>query len=202
MERLGLGPEVALAHNPRLTYGRATGYGQDGPLAAIPGHDINYISVAGALGAIARQGERPLLPLNLLADYGGGGMLLAFGIVCAVMEARGSGEGQVVDAAMVDGAALLTTAVHGWSADGSWSDEPGTNTLDSGAHFYEVYETLDGGYVTVGALAAAVECGPRRASRAPPRRSTPMGQAALARAQAAVRRDLQNSNAGRMGRAA
>jgi alpha-methylacyl-CoA racemase len=152
MERLGLGPQVVLARNPRLVYGRMTGYGQQGPMAGVPGHDINYISIAGALGAIARRGERPLFPLNLLGDYGGGGMLLAFGVVCALLEARASGRGQVVDAAMVDGAALLTTVFHGLRAAGLWSDEPGTNVLDSGAHFYEVYETADGGHVAVGAL--------------------------------------------------
>ena len=152
MERLGLGPEEALARNPRLVYGRMTGYGQDGPMANVAGHDINYISVAGALGAIARNGDRPLFPLNLLGDYGGGGMLLAFGVVCGVLESRSSGEGQVVDAAMVDGAALLTTIFHGLRAGGVWTDEPGTNVLDSGAHFYEVYETADGGHVSVGAL--------------------------------------------------
>ena len=152
MERLGLGPDVALARNPRLVYGRMTGYGQDGPLAAVPGHDINYIAVAGVLGAIARAGERPLFPLNLLGDYGGGGTLLAFGIVCGVLEARASGAGQVVDAAMVDGAALLSTVVHGMRAGGVWSDTPGTNTLDSGAPFYEVYATADGRHVAVGAI--------------------------------------------------
>jgi alpha-methylacyl-CoA racemase len=152
MERLGLGPDVVLERNPRLVYGRMTGYGQSGPMAGVPGHDINYISLAGALGAIARRGERPLFPLNLLGDYGGGGMLLAFGLVCALLEARGSGRGQVVDAAMVDGTALLTTIFHGLRAGGLWSDEPGTNVLDSGAHFYEVYETADGGHVAVGAL--------------------------------------------------
>lgn len=152
MERLGLGPDVALARNPRLVYGRMTGYGQDGPLAQTPGHDINYIAIAGVLGAIARRGERPLFPLNLVGDYGGGGMLLAFGIVCGVLEARLSGEGQVVDAAMVDGAALLSTLVHGMRAGGVWFDEPGTNVLDSGAHFYEVYATADGRHVAVGAL--------------------------------------------------
>ena len=152
MERLGLGPEVALARNERLVYGRMTGFGQNGPMAHSAGHDINYISVAGVLGAIARRGERPLFPLNLLSDYGGGGMLLAFGIVCGVVEARASGHGQVIDAAMVDGAALLSTAIHGLRAGGVWSDDPGTNVLDSGAHFYEVYETSDGGYIAVGAI--------------------------------------------------
>jgi alpha-methylacyl-CoA racemase len=152
MERLGLGPDVVLARNPRIVYGRMTGYGQEGPMAKVAGHDVNYISIAGALGPIARQGERPLFPLNLLGDYGGGAMFLAFGVVCGVLEARGSGQGQVVDAAMVDGAALLTTIFHGLSAGGIWTDPPGTNVLDSGAHFYEVYETSDGGYVAVGAI--------------------------------------------------
>jgi alpha-methylacyl-CoA racemase len=152
MERLGLGPDVLLHRNPRLVYGRVTGYGQDGPLASVPGHDINYISIAGVLGAIAREGERPLFPLNLIGDYGGGGMLLAFGILCAVYEARSSGQGQVVDAAMVDGAALLSTSIHALRALGHWDGEPGTNVLDSGAHFYEVYETADGGHIAVGAI--------------------------------------------------
>ncbi len=152
MERLGLGPEVMLSRNPRLVYGRMTGYGQDGPMAQVAGHDINYISVAGALGAIRREGERPMFPLNLVADYGGGGMLLAFGAVCALLEARASGRGQVIDAAMVDGAALLTNIFHGLRAGGLWQEPPGTNVLDSGAHFYDVYETADGGHVAVGAL--------------------------------------------------
>jgi alpha-methylacyl-CoA racemase len=152
MERLGLGPDVVLARNPRLVYGRMTGYGQEGPMARVAGHDINYISLAGALAPIARHGERPLFPLNLLGDYGGGGMFLAFGVVCGVLEARTSGQGQVVDAAMVDGAAVLTTIFHGLHSSGVWTDPPGTNVLDSGAHFYEVYETSDGGYVSVGAI--------------------------------------------------
>jgi alpha-methylacyl-CoA racemase len=152
MERLGLGPEQALLRNPRLVYGRVTGYGQSGPLAQVAGHDVNYIALAGVLGAIARRGERPLFPLNLVGDYGGGGMLLAFGILCGLLEARTSGRGQVVDAAMVDGAALQSALIHGLRAAGMWSDEPGTNVLDSGAHFYEVYETADGRYVAVGAL--------------------------------------------------
>ncbi|MCW3011394.1 MAG: carnitine dehydratase [Solirubrobacterales bacterium] len=152
MERLGLGPADTAAVNPKLVYGRMTGYGQDGPMANVAGHDINYIAVAGALGGMARRGERPLAPLNLVGDYGGGGMLLAFGVVCGVLEARVSGRGQVVDAAMVDGAALLTSLFHGLRAGGMWKDEPGTNLLDSGAPFYEVYATADGGHVAVGAI--------------------------------------------------
>jgi alpha-methylacyl-CoA racemase len=152
MERLGLGPEDLLARNARLVYGRMTGYGQDGPMASVAGHDINYISIAGVLGAMRRQGERPMFPLNLVGDFGGGGMLLALGLVCAILEARTSGSGQVVDAAMVDGAAVLSTLFHALRSAGMWSDEPGTNLLDSGAHFYEVYETADGGHVAVGAL--------------------------------------------------
>jgi alpha-methylacyl-CoA racemase len=152
MERLGLGPDDVLARNPRIVYGRMTGYGQEGPMSRVPGHDINYISLAGALGPIARRGERPLFPLNLVGDYGGGGMFLAFGVVCALLEARSSGQGQVVDAAMVDGAALLTNPFHGLRAAGVWKDEPGTNVLDSGAHFYEVYTCSDGGHIAVGAI--------------------------------------------------
>lgn len=152
MERFGLGPDELFTCNERLVYGRATGYGQYGPLAAVAGHDINYISVAGALGAIRRSGGKPLFPLSLLGDFGGGGMLLAFGVVCAVLEARASGRGQVVDAAMVEGTALLTTAFHALRNAGDWNDEAGTNALDSGSHFYEVYEALDGGYVAVGAV--------------------------------------------------
>jgi alpha-methylacyl-CoA racemase len=151
-ERLGLGPDTVLERNPRLVYARMTGYGQAGPWAARAGHDINYISLAGALGAIAREGERPLFPLNLLGDFGGGGMLLALGVVSAVLHARATGEGQVVDVAMVDGAALLTTMIQGLRQAGMWSDVAGTNLLDSGAPFYEVYETADGRHVAVGAL--------------------------------------------------
>jgi alpha-methylacyl-CoA racemase len=152
MERLGLGPEEALARQPRLVYGRMTGYGQAGPMSGVAGHDINYIALSGALGAIARHGERPLFPLNLLGDFGGGGLLLAFGVVCALREVAVSGQGQVVDASMVDGAALLTTFIHGLRQGGRWTDTPGTNLLDSGAHFYEVYECADGGHVAVGAI--------------------------------------------------
>jgi alpha-methylacyl-CoA racemase len=152
MEKLGLGPDEALKANPRLVYGRMTGYGQDGPMSSVAGHDINYISLAGALGTFARQGERPLFPLNMVADYGGGGMMLAFGVVCALLEARSSGQGQVVDAAMVEGSAVLTTIIHAMRNVGLWRDEAGTNLLDSGAHFYEVYEASDGGHIAVGAI--------------------------------------------------
>ena len=152
MERLGLGPDEVLERNGRLVYGRMTGYGQDGPLSAVAGHDINYISIAGALGSFARRGERPLFPLNMMGDFGGGGMMLAFGVVCALLEARASGQGQVVDAAMVEGSAVLMTLIHAMHATGLWSDEPGTNVLDSGAHFYEVYEASDGGHIAVGAI--------------------------------------------------
>ncbi len=152
MERLGLGPDVCLARNARLVYGRMTGWGQDGPLAQAAGHDINYISIAGALGPIGRRGEAPVPPLNLVGDFGGGGMFLAFGMVCALLEAQRSGRGQVVDAAMVDGAATLMAMMHGFRAMGVWSDERGTNLLDTGAHFYDVFETRDGEYVSIGSI--------------------------------------------------
>jgi alpha-methylacyl-CoA racemase len=151
MERLGLGPDEVLARRPELVYGRMTGYGQDGPMASVAGHDINYISVAGVLGAFKRDGGRPLPPLNVVGDFGGGGMLLALGILAGVLEARVSGHGQVVDAAMVDGSALLVGLFHGLQAAGMWG-RPGTNFLDTGAHFYEVYATSDGGHVAVGAI--------------------------------------------------
>ncbi len=152
VERLGLGPEVCLARNPRLVYGRMTGWGQDGPLAKAAGHDINYIALAGALDAIGRAGEAPVPPLNLVGDFGGGGMLLAFGILAALVERGHSGKGQVIDAAMVDGAAILMAIFHGMRASGFWSDERGTNMLDTGAHFYDVYETADGKYVSIGSI--------------------------------------------------
>jgi alpha-methylacyl-CoA racemase len=152
MERLGLGPDECLARNPRLVYGRMTGWGQEGPLAHAPGHDIDYIALAGVLASIGRRGQPPTPPVNLAGDYGGGGMLLAFGLVCGLLEARGSGRGQVVDAAMVDGSALLASALYGLHAAGVWSDERGSNVLDSGAHFYDVYETADGRWLAVGAI--------------------------------------------------
>jgi alpha-methylacyl-CoA racemase len=152
MERLGLGPEVALARNPRLVYGRMTGWGQEGPLAPRAGHDINYIALAGVLNAFGRRGEAPVPPLNLVGDFGGGGMLLGFGIACALVEAGRSGKGQVVDAAMVDGASLLAAMFSGFLASGSWSEERGTNILDTGAPWYDVYETKDGKYISIGAI--------------------------------------------------
>src|SRR5438270_11906222 len=152
MERLGLGPEECLARNPRLVYGRMTGWGQDGPLAHAAGHDINYIAIAGALNNFARKGERPVPPLNMVGDFGGGGLLLAFGLVCGLLEAQRSGRGQVVDAAMVDGANILMTMIYAFMAQGIWQDDPGTNMLDTGAHFYDVYETADDKFVAVGAI--------------------------------------------------
>jgi alpha-methylacyl-CoA racemase len=152
VERIGLGPGVCLERHPRLIYGRITGYGREGPLAAEAGHDINYISVAGALDPIGRRGEAPVPPLNLVADFGGGGMLLAMGILAAVYERTRSGLGQVVDAAMVDGAALLTTMFHQIRGMSLWHDERGTNSMDGGSHYYNVYKTSDGEFVSVGAM--------------------------------------------------
>jgi alpha-methylacyl-CoA racemase len=152
MERLGLGPDAALARNPKLVYGRMTGWGQTGPLAARAGHDINYIALAGVLHAFGRSGQAPVPPLNLVGDFGGGGMLLAFGIASGLLEASRSGRGQVVDAAMVEGASLLAAMFHGFLAAGQWSDARGANVLDTGAPWYEVYETSDGQYVAVGAI--------------------------------------------------
>ncbi len=152
MERLGLGPEVLLAANRKLVYGRMTGWGQDGPLAPRSGHDINYIALSGALHAIGRAGGAPVPPLNLVGDFGGGGMLLAFGVACALAESQRSGSGQVVDAAMVEGASLLSTMFWGLKAGGKWSDLRGDNILDSGAPWYDTYETLDRKFVAVGAI--------------------------------------------------
>ena len=152
MERLGLGPDVLLARNPRLVYGRMTGWGQHGPLAARAGHDINYIALSGALHAIGRAGEAPVPPLNLVGDFGGGGMLLAFGIACGIIEARSSGRGQVVDAAMLDGASLLATMFSGLLASKQWSEMRGENVLDSGAPWYDTYATKDGRHIAIGAI--------------------------------------------------
>jgi alpha-methylacyl-CoA racemase len=152
MERLGLGPEVCLAANPKLVFGRMTGWGQDGPMAKVAGHDINYIALAGALHAFGRAGQQPTPPINMVGDFGGGGMLMAFGMVCALLEAQKSGQGQVVDAAMIDGSALLMTMIWAYRAMGVWKDERGVNTLDTGAFFYDTYETSDGKYFAVGAI--------------------------------------------------
>src|ERR1700677_2371640 len=154
-ERLGFGPDVCLEANPRLVYARMTGWGQDGPLATTAGHDIDYIAISGALSIVGRAGERPLPPVNLAGDFGGGGMLLAIGILAALLERQGSGRGQVIDAAMVDGSALLTAMFHGLRAGGTWQDERGTNLIDGGAPFYATYQTADGGYLAVGALEPA-----------------------------------------------
>lgn len=152
MERLGLGPDQCLAANPRLVYGRMTGWGQGGTFASMAGHDLNYIALSGALHAIGRHGQPPTPPLNLVGDFGGGALYLAFGVLAAVMSARGSGRGQVVDAAMVDGAASLMTAIYGLQGAGLHGDERGTNTLDSGAPFYDVYACADGEYLAVAPL--------------------------------------------------
>jgi len=153
-ERLGLGPDDCLARNPRLIYGRMTGWGQEGPLAHAAGHDINYIALSGALHSIGRKGEAPVPPLNLVGDFGGGALYLALGVVAGLLEAGKSGQGQVVDAAMVDGAASLMTLIYGMHGSGIWNNERGDNILDTGAHYYDVYETKDGKYVAIGAIEA------------------------------------------------
>ena len=153
-ERLGLGPDHCLARNPRLIYGRMTGWGQEGPLAHASGHDINYIALSGALHSIGRKGEAPVPPLNLVGDFGGGALYLALGVVAGLLEAQKSGQGQVVDAAMVDGAASLMTLIYGMHGLGVWNNERGDNILDTGAHYYDVYETRDGKYVSIGAIEA------------------------------------------------
>lgn len=152
MERLGLGPDECLERNQRLVYGRMTGWGQAGPLSQSAGHDINYISLTGVLHAIGRYGEKPVLPLNLVGDFGGGALFLALGMVCALLEAGQSGKGQVVDAAMTDGSALLMSLFHSLRAQGEWTLARGRNLLDGGAPFYDVYETSDGKYISIGSL--------------------------------------------------
>lgn len=151
-ERLGLGPEDCAARNPKLVYGRMTGWGQTGPYASMAGHDINYIALSGTLDMIGRRGESPLPPMNLVGDFGGGGMFLAFGVVCALLEATRSGQGQVVDAAMVDGSAVLAAMIHGMRSVGTWAPERGTNLIDTGAWFYDVYETSDDRYISLGSI--------------------------------------------------
>jgi len=152
MERLGIGPDICLARNPRLIYGRMTGWGQTGPLAQAAGHDINYIAISGVLHAVGRLGEGPVPPINVAGDFGGGALYLALGVVCGLLEAKGSGRGQVIDAAMVDGAASLITFVYGMLAAGHWCDERGVNFIDGGAHFYDVYACADGKYICIGAI--------------------------------------------------
>jgi alpha-methylacyl-CoA racemase len=154
-ERLGFGPDVCLGRNPALVYARMTGWGQDGPLAPTAGHDIDYIAISGALSMVGRAGERPVPPVNLTGDFGGGGMLLALGVLAALLERGQSGQGQVVDAAMVDGSALLTAMFHGLTASGNWNAERGSNLIDGGAPYYDTYETADGEYLAVGALEPA-----------------------------------------------
>jgi alpha-methylacyl-CoA racemase len=152
MERLGLGPDALLAIYPKLVFGRMTGFGQEGPLAAAAGHDIDYIALSGALHCIGRKGEAPVPPLNLVGDFGGGGMFLAFGVVCALLEAQKSGKGQVVDAAMVDGSATLMALMYGLYSQGAWKDERGVNVLDTGSPYYNTYRTKDGKWLAVGAI--------------------------------------------------
>jgi len=152
MERLGLGPDTLLADNAKLVCGRMTGWGQDGPYANMAGHDINYIALSGALHAIGRKGEKPVPPLNLVGDFGGGGMMLAFGVLAALLNAQRTGQGQVVDAAMTEGSAMLMATIYSLRAQRRWHDERGVNLLDSASHFYDSYETSDGKYISVGAI--------------------------------------------------
>ncbi len=152
MERLGLGPDILLADNPRLVFGRMTGWGQTGPYAPSAGHDINYIALAGALHSYGRAGDKPTPPVNAVGDFGGGGMMMAFGMLAGILSARSTGKGQVVDCAMVDGAAILSAMTYTFLGSGMWRDERGVNMLDTGAHFYDTYETADGKYVSIGSI--------------------------------------------------
>ncbi|MEC8178720.1 MAG: CaiB/BaiF CoA-transferase family protein [Pseudomonadota bacterium] len=152
MERLGLGPDVLLADNPKLIYGRMTGWGQTGPYAPYAGHDINYIALAGALAHFGRAGEKPTPPINMVGDFGGGGMMLAFGMVSALLNVARGGEGQVIDAAMTDGTAVLMSMIHGMANQGVWREDLGANLLDTGAHFYDTYETADDKFVSIGSI--------------------------------------------------
>jgi alpha-methylacyl-CoA racemase len=151
-ERLGLGPDLLLSENPKLVYGRMTGWGQSGPRAHTAGHDINYIALSGVLDCVGRAGDKPTPPVNLIGDFGGGGMLLAFGMLAAILHSQKSGEGQVIDCAMVDGSALLASMIWSFAAQGVWSDKRGSNTLDTGAHFYDTYACADGGHVSIGPI--------------------------------------------------
>jgi alpha-methylacyl-CoA racemase len=152
MERLGLGPDVLLADNPRLVYGRMTGWGQDGPMAPLAGHDINYIALAGALHTYGAAGGKPQFPVNAVGDFGGGGMVMAFGVLAGVLSAQRTGKGQVIDCAMVDGAAIISAMTWTFFGNGQWKDERGTNLLDGGAHFYDTYETSDGKWIALGSI--------------------------------------------------
>jgi crotonobetainyl-CoA:carnitine CoA-transferase CaiB-like acyl-CoA transferase len=200
MERLGLGPDALLAANPKLVYGRMTGWGQTGPLASRAGHDIDYIALAGVLHAIGHEGSRPVPPLNLVGDFGGGGMLLAFGIACALLETRTSGRGQVVDAAMIEGAGLLSTMLWGLHAAHRWSDARGVNVLDSGAPWYDTYATRDGKFFAIGAIEPKfyVELlqRPRARGRAVAGATRPQW---LARAARALRPSVRTEDARRVG---
>lgn len=152
IERMGIGPEVLLAINPKLVIGRMTGWGQEGPMAPLAGHDINYIALSGALHTYGRKGEKPIFPVNAVGDFGGGGMMLAFGVVAGILHARSGGAGQVVDCAMIDGAAILSAMTYTFLGNGQWRDERGVNLLDSGTHFYDTYETSDGKYISLGSI--------------------------------------------------
>jgi alpha-methylacyl-CoA racemase len=152
MERLGLGPDVLLGDNPKLVYGRMTGWGQDGPYAPAAGHDINYIALSGVLGALGRSGEKPTPPINLVGDFGGGAMMLAFGMVSGLLAVKNGAPGQVIDCAMTDGSALLMAMMWGFRATGMWAEKRGANLLDTGAPFYDTYETADGGFVAIGSI--------------------------------------------------
>ena len=152
MERLGLGPAVCMTRNKKLVYGRMTGWGQYGPLSQAAGHDINYISLTGALNAVGREGEVPVHPLNLVGDFGGGALYLAMGVLAAIIEAKSSGRGQIVDCAMTDGSASLMSMFYGMKSMGGWSEERGTNAIDTGSHYYNVYETADGKYISIGSI--------------------------------------------------
>ena len=151
-DRLGLGPDTCFERNPKLVYGRMTGWGQEGPMAMAAGHDINYIALTGALSAIGTAGGAPVPPLNLVGDFGGGALYLAFGVCAALLESQKSGQGQVIDAAMVDGAASLSAAIYGIHGSGTWNEERGTNILDTGAHFYGTYECADGQWISIGSI--------------------------------------------------
>ena len=199
-ERLGLGPEVCLGRNPRLVYGRMTGWGQSGPLAQTAGHDLGYIAVTGVLNAIGRRGAPPTLPLNLIGDYGGGALYLALGLLAGILEARGSGRGQVIDAAIIDGAASLASTFFGMRAAGIWRDERGTNFTDSGSHFYEVYQCADGKWLSVAAIEAKFYAELLRLLEIDPAAlGRQMDPAAWPRAKADIGRHVQATLTRRMG---